>query len=200
MQRGRPRIFDEEQALDAALAVFWRNGYQSASLEDLTRAMGINKPSLYAAYGNKEQLYIRALERYRDQQLSKHAAAMAAELQLKKAMRMFLRSVATMLTAPELPGGCMAVNSAVATDFAAVPKSVATAIATVFEDAAYGVLKQRLEKELRKRNLPKGTSVEQLADYFIVVMSGMAVMVRVGVTKNRLFKTIELALGVLPDS
>lgn len=199
-QRGRPRIFNEEEALQAALVVFWRNGYQGASLEELTRAMGINKPSLYAAFGNKEKLYIRALERYRDQQLAKHAAALAAEPQLKKAIKMFLRSVATMLTAPELPGGCMAVNNAVACDAAALPKSVGAAIGKVFEESALGLLKQRLKKELRERNLPKGTSVEQLADYVIVIMSGMAVVAKVGVTRKRLFNAIELALGVFPES
>ena len=198
LERGRPRIFDEEQALDAALGVFWRNGYQGASLDELTRAMGINKPSLYAAFGNKEKLYLRALERYRDQQLTKHAAAMVAEPQLKKAMRKFLRSVATMLTAPELPGGCMAVNNAVTCGVTALPERVGAAIGKVFEEAVFGLLKQRLEKELKQRNLPKSTSVEQLADYFTVIMSGMAVMSKVGVTQKRLFSTIELALGVLP--
>lgn len=200
MERGRPRSFDEERALDAALGVFWRNGYQGASLDELTYAMGINKPSMYAAFGNKEKLYLRALERYRDQQVVKHAAAMAAEPQLKQAMRVFLRSVATMLTAPELPGGCMVVNSAVVCDVGILPESVREAINRVFEESAFGLLKQRLKQELRNRNLPKGASIEQLADYFTVIMSGMAVMAKVRVTQKRLFKTIELALEVLPDS
>src|SRR3954463_3624794 len=62
--RGRPRKFDADQALDAALAVFWRKGYEGASLPDLTEAMGINRPSLYAAFGNKEELFRRAVDRY----------------------------------------------------------------------------------------------------------------------------------------
>jgi AcrR family transcriptional regulator len=200
MERGRPRIFDEQQALDAALGVFWRRGYQGASLEELTRVMGIGKPSLYAAFGNKEQLYLRALERYRDQQLIRHAEALATEPELKKAMRIFLRSVATMLTAPELPGGCMAVNSAVACDLSALPKRVSAAIGKIFEEAAFDLLRQRLQTELQHRKLPKGTPIEQLADYFTAVMSGMAVMAKVGVTKSRLFNTIEQALRVLPDT
>lgn len=200
MERGRPRIFDEEQALDAALVVFWRNGYQSASLEELTRAMGINKPSMYATFGNKEKLYLRALERYRDQQVSKHASVMATEPQLKQAMRIFLRSVVYMLTSPELPGGCMVVNSAVVCDVGALPKSISDAIGRVFEESTLGVLKERLKSELRQRNLPKGASVDQLADYFTVIMSGMAVMAKMGVTEKRLFKSIELALDVLPEA
>ena len=94
----------------------------------------------------------------------------------------------------------MAVNSAVTCDISAVPKSVGDAIGKIFEEAALGLLKKRLKTELKHRNLPKSTSVEQLADYFITIMSGMAVMAKVGVTQKRLFSTIELALCVLPDS
>jgi len=200
MERGRPRIFDEEQALDAALAVFWRSGYQGASLAGLTRAMGITKPSLYAAFGNKEQLYLKALERYREQQLNKHAEVLTAEPDLKEAMRSFLRSVATMLTAGELPGGCMVVNSAVACDAGALPRRVAAAIGETVNQSSFGLLKERLLLAMHHRNLPEDTPVEQLADYFTVIMSGMAVMAKVGVSESRLFDAIEQALCVLPDS
>ena len=199
MERGRPRIFDEELALDAALNVFWRSGYQSASMAELTDAMGISKPSLYAAFGNKEQLYLRALERYREQQLIKHAEALAAEPDLKKAMRVFLRSVAIMLTAPKLPGGCMVVNSVVACDNSALPEGIGAAIGKVVEQSTFSLLKKRLQEALQQRNLPKDTPVEQLADYFTAIMCGMAVMAKVKVTKKRLFNTIEHALCVLPD-
>jgi len=199
VERGRPRTFDEEHALDAALAIFWRNGYQGASLAELTHAMGISKPSLYSAFGNKEKLYLSALERYGEQQLIKHAERLAAEPDLKSAMRSFLRSVATMLTAPELPGGCMVVTSAVACDTAALPQSVVAAIGTTVNQSAFGPLKDRLQKELQRRNLPVGTPVEQLADFFTTIMTGMAVMAKVGATQERLFDTIEHALCVLPD-
>lgn len=200
MERGRPRVFDKEQALDAALVVFWRNGYQAASLAELTQAMGISKPSLYTAFGNKEQLYLAALERYREQQLSKHAEALAAETDLKNALRAFLRSVATMLTAPELPGGCMVVNSAVACDLSALPQRVVAAIGKTVDESSFDLLKTRLQQALQQRHLPEATSVEQLADYFTAMMCGMAVMSKVGVTAERLFDTIEQALCVLPDS
>jgi len=200
MERGRPRTFDKDRALDAALAVFWRSGYQSASLSELTNAMGLSKPSLYAAFGNKEQLYLAALQRYREQQLAQHAKALAAEPDLKKAMRRFLRSVANMLTAEELPGGCMVVNSAVSCDIGALPQRVAAAIGETFNQSSFGLLKDRLQDELKRRNLPEGTPVEQLADYFSTVMSGMAVMAKVGVASDRLYDTIEHALCVLHGS
>jgi TetR/AcrR family transcriptional regulator, copper-responsive repressor len=200
VERGRPRTFDEEQALDAALGVFWRSGYQGASLAELTHAMGISKPSLYAAFGNKEQLYLAALERYRELQLTRHAEALAAEPDLKKAIRAFLRSVATMLTAPELPGGCMVVNSATACDIPALPQGVVAAISKTVDQSSFGLLSERLQAELQHRNLPERTPVKQIADYFTAIMCGMAVMAKVGVTEKRLFDTIEHALCVLPDS
>ena len=199
MERGRPRTFDKDQALDAVLAVFWRNGYQGASLAELTKATGLTKPSLYAAFGNKEALYLAALQRYREQQLIKHAEALANNSDLKMAMREFLRSVATMLTAKDLPGGCMVVNSTVACDIGALPQRVVAAIGETVNQSSFGLLKNRLQNELKKRNLPAGTPVEQLADYFSAIMSGMAVMAKVNVGKDRLFKTIEHALCVLPD-
>ncbi len=198
MERGRPRVFDRELALDAALAVFWRNGYQGASLADLIQAMDISRPSLYAAFGNKEQLYLTALERYREQQLTRHAGKLAAEPDLRNAMRAFLRSVAEMLTSAELPGGCMVVNSAVACNTAVLPQRVAAAIETTINQSAFGLLKKRLRIELQNRKLPECTPIEQLADYFITIMSGMAVMAKVGATQKRLYNTIEQALCVLP--
>jgi AcrR family transcriptional regulator len=198
MVRGRPRTFDKDQALDAALAVFWRYGYQGASLSELTESMGLTRPSLYAAFGNKEQLYLAALERYREQQLTRHAKALASETDLKQAMRKFLRSVASMLTAEELPGGCMVVNSAVSCDTGALPQRVVAAIGETVNQSTFGLLRNRLQDELRRRNLPEDTPVAQLADYFSVVMSGMAVMAKMGVTSDRLFDAIEHALCALP--
>jgi AcrR family transcriptional regulator len=200
MERGRPRTFDKTRALDAALAVFWRKGYQGASLSELTESMGLTKPSLYAAFGNKEQLYLAALQRYREQQLVRHVEALASEPDLKKAMRKFLRSVATMLTAKDLPGGCMVVNSVMACDVGALPQHVVAAIGETVNQSSIGLLKDRLQAELQRRNLPEGTPVEQLADYFSTVMTGMAVMAKMGVASRRLFDTIEHALCVLSDS
>ena len=93
----------------------------------------------------------------------------------------------------------MVVTSAVACDTAALPQRVVAAIGTTVNQSAFGPLKDRLQKELQHRNLPVGTPVEQLADFFTTIMTGMAVMAKVGATQERLFDTIEHALCVLPD-
>src|SRR5437660_6287285 len=102
---GRPREFDVEAALDRALEVFWRKGYEGASLPDLTRAMGINRPSLYAAFGNKEGLFRKALDRYAEgpaayvrEALNEPTARAVAERMLGEAIGL--------LTAPRNPRGC----------------------------------------------------------------------------------------------
>src|SRR3982751_3867923 len=113
MTRGRPRNFDPDKALDRALKVFWKKGYQGASLPDLTKAMGINRPSMYAAFGNKEELFRKALERYaagpacyvREALDAPTARAVAEQL---------LNGAVEMMTNPKNPRGCLAVQGALA--------------------------------------------------------------------------------------
>ena len=193
MERGRPRNFDREQALDAALAVFWRDGYLGASLSALTEAMGINKPSLYAAFGNKADLYIEALDQYCRQQLFRHAQALADE-DIKSGLRRFLQSVADMLTEKNFPGGCMVVNSAVACESGLLPEDVADAINRIINNDLTDRLKQRLREESRQRGWPDKKEVQSVADYVIAIMTGMAVMSRVGVSRERLYSLINRSL------
>lgn len=197
MERGRPREFDEEEALEAALRVFWRQGYQGASLAALTEAMGMSKPSLYRAFGSKEELYNRALERYCDNQLRPHAVRLQEEPDLRKALGAFLHSVADMLTGRDLPGGCMVVNSSVAMNSGNLPPAVETSIRDVAQQFVFTRLRERLVREEKRGRLPENISVDALVSYYATLMAGMAVMSKLGVEKGQLDQTIELALGVL---
>ena len=112
MAAGRPRAFDKEKALEAAMLVFWRNGYAGASMADLTQAMAINKPSLYAAFGNKEQLFVAATEQY----MREYAAPCldylyAPDQPLSERLHAHLKSVSQRVCHPGLPHGCLMVNS-----------------------------------------------------------------------------------------
>ncbi|RZK90856.1 MAG: TetR/AcrR family transcriptional regulator [Methylobacterium sp.] len=109
--RGRPRCFDVERALDAAVCTFWKNGYEGTSLDDLTQAMGINRPSLYAAFGNKEQLFARAVARYAEQGLALMRDALAAPTAREAADR-FLREVVIGDCDVRAGRGCMLVGAA----------------------------------------------------------------------------------------
>src|SRR6266498_338901 len=109
--RGRPRSFNTEKALDGALRVFWRKGYEGASLSDLTRAMGINRPSLYAAFGNKEKLFRKALDLY----VGGPAAYVREALKeptARAAVEMLLSESASQLSDRRHPRGCLIVQGA----------------------------------------------------------------------------------------
>src|SRR2546427_12054873 len=106
VKMGRPREFDPEKALDAAMRVFWRKGYHSTSLRDLTKAMGITSPSLYAAYGNKEALFRKALQRYFDGP-SAYLKESLQEPTAHASIERLLHGVIDMLTDPANPGGCL---------------------------------------------------------------------------------------------
>src|SRR5438445_4345026 len=111
LRRGRPREFDVDQALDRALNVFWRKGYEGASLPDLTRAMGINRPSLYAAFGNKEALFRKALDRYDDGPAAYVREALE-EPTARAVVEALLRGAVHMLSCPRNPHGCLMVQGA----------------------------------------------------------------------------------------
>src|SRR5438874_10454761 len=96
---GRPRAFDVDEALDQALKVFWRKGYQGTSLPDLTRAMGINRPSLYAAFGNKQSLFCKALHRYNKEHAAHLREALAAPT-AREVARRILDGVINLQTDP----------------------------------------------------------------------------------------------------
>src|SRR4051794_39604457 len=110
---GRPREFDVDEALDRAVEVFWRQGYEATTLTDLTEAMHIGKPSLYAAFGNKEALFRRALDRYTEGPGS-YAARALAEPTARETVEAFLRGAVEATTRPASPQGCLGVQGALA--------------------------------------------------------------------------------------
>jgi len=115
MPRGRPRTFDLDRALDAALLLFWRHGYEGTSLAALTKAMDINVPSLYAAFGNKESLFRKALDRY----IQKPASYLRKALEQPTARRVAekaFRGAIDMVMHPGHPNGCLLVHGALATN------------------------------------------------------------------------------------
>lgn len=168
---GRPRAFDPAAALDKALAVFWQKGFEGASLPDLTAAMGINKPSLYATFGNKEQLFLKAIERYEQQ----HAQFFYRALELPTAFQVaeqILLGSAREQASSEHPRGCLMVQGALACSDAgqAVKQALIERRRQSFEQ-----LVQRFERAQREGDLAKDQDAKVLAGYILTVIQGIAV-------------------------
>src|SRR6266480_5535904 len=168
-QLGRPRAFDPDAALERAMHVFWAKGYEGASLSNLTQAMRINRPSLYAAFGNKEQLFRKVLDRYVDGPLAYFGKALTAP-KARDVIEQIFFGAARMASDPRLPAGCLMVQGALACGDASVRNEVAARRA-----AAEVALRRRLQRAKREGDLPKNSDPADLAQYVVTVVRGMAV-------------------------
>src|SRR6266705_1928662 len=158
-QLGRPRAFDPDAALDRAMHVFWAKGYEGASLCGLTRAMGINRPSLYAAFGNKEQLFSKVLDRYMDGPLAYFGKALSAPTGREVVEQIFFGAV-RMEGYTRCSSGCLMVQGALAVGDAA--RSVQKE-AVGRRAASEVALRRRLQRAKREGDLPKNSDPAELA-------------------------------------
>lgn len=196
-ERGRPRGFNEDEVLESAVQVFWRHGYHGASMSELTAAMGLNKPSLYAAFGGKEPLYLRALQRYLDGWLAARAEALEATPQALPALRAYLRALADMYTDVGLPGGCFVVTGT-ADAGGVAPQAIQDALRQAVQ-GSQAQLRRRIERALADGQLPVGAAPADLAAFYQCVLSGLAVLAKSGAGRAALEAVIEVALAAWPS-
>jgi len=196
-ERGRPRAFDVDAALDRALEVFWKHGFQGASLLELTESMGLSKPSLYAAFGDKESLYLKALERYIALLISRHAGILDNEKDGRHAIEEFLRSMASMLADPSLPGGCFIINGTADCGGASMPATVELALRKALQGSEMMLLK-RLQRAQQEGQLPPDASADDLAALFMSLIAGLAMLAKSGASKSKLDTVIDAAMTVWP--
>lgn len=197
-ERGRPRNFDRDAALDLALQVFWLNGFQAASLTELTGAMGVNKPSLYAAFGDKESLYLQALQRYTETRMPQHLAVLETEPNGRSAVSKFLRSMVSMYADPALPGGCFIVNGAAECGSPSTPARVDAALRTAIQGSET-VLLDRLMRAQRDGQLKRSANTRDLAAFFSSVLAGLGVLAKTGAKKSKLDAIVNAAMGIWPE-
>ena len=191
--RGRPRTFDVDEALDRALKVFWKKGYQSTSLPDLTRAMAINRPSLYAAFGDKQALFCKALQRYSEQRAAFLQEALAAPTAREVARRILHGAINAHATTGD-PPGCMIVRGSFSCgDSPTIRRRLAS-----HRSATESLIAQRFTRALREGDLPAGASPQDLARYLMTVLHGLAVQSSGNASRAQLLRVADTALRAFP--
>lgn len=193
MALGRPREFDTDTALDLALHVFWRKGYEGASMADLTEAMGITKPSLYAAFGNKEDLFRKALDRYVDGPGGYFRTGLEKPT-AREAVEHILYESVEAVTDPKNPG-CLAVQGALCCgDAAETIKQELTARRSKSEED----LRLRFTRAIAEGDLPADADAGDLARYVSAILQGMAVQAAGGAPREQLRKLADMAMRSWP--
>ena len=192
--KGRPREFCTDQALAAALSVFWSKGYEGASMADLTEAMGITKPSLYAAFGNKEALFHKALDLYEAEKLEYTRAALKQPT-ARAVAEHILRGAIDAQTSDSDPKGCMGVISATACG--AEAESIKSHVIDR-RRSSQAALIDRFEQAKRDGDLPDHVDVAGLTGFLFALLQGMAVQASSGATRADLERVVDTSLTLWP--
>lgn len=193
--KGRPREFCVDAALAAALRVFWSKGYEGASLNDLTEAMGITRPSLYAAFGNKEALFRKALDLYEAEKLCYIGASLAQPTARQVAEHLLRGSMENQTSNCE-PHGCLGVISSVACGPEA--ESIRQEVLKRGR-VARKALVERLERAKAEGDLPETADVEGLTSFLYAIIQGMAVQAGAGATRADLERLVETSMAMWPS-
>ena len=192
--QGRPRAFDIDEALEKALQVFWHKGYLGTSLTDLTEAMGINRPSLYAAFGNKETLFRKVLDLYQEQQTPYMRQALE-EPTARRVIERMMHGVVDLLTNPDNPPRCL---------FAQTVLSCADPSDPLHQDLAKRrvlievTIRDRFERAMAEGDLPSDTDPTTLARFVLTVNFGLSVQAASGASRTELLQVVEMALQACP--
>lgn len=191
---GRPRSFDVDHALDRAMRVFWERGYEGASLSDLTDAMGITRTSMYAAFGNKEELFRRALQRYTDGPASYALRALQQPTAQQVAAAFLAGSIAA-TTDPGCPVGCLGVQGSLA---AGATAGEIRDILIAWRQEGTAHLRDRFRRAVDDGDLPASVDPGLLARYLMTVANGIAVQAATGVSPEDLQLVADVALRDWP--
>lgn len=191
---GRKREFDVDQALEAALCVFWSKGYEGVSYTDLTQATGVERPALYSAFGNKEALFRRVLERYYEQYLDFIPVALELPTSREVAAHILLRAAELNTRYPDRKG-CLGVHGALAGTDDTEPIRRALIDARADGEAS---LRNRFERAKQEGDLPETTNCAALAVFVLTVLHGMAVQAKAGFSRDMLEAVVEQALSTWP--
>lgn len=193
----RPREFDTTEVIDEALQLFWRQGYEGTSLNDLLAATGLTKSSLYAAFGNKEDLFYRVVERYLSEHVGPRHAKALAEPTPRKIVERLLYGMAELHSGPHTPPGCLITGAALTCSPASEP--IRNYLVRCRNDFGV-VLRDRLEAAKDAGPLPAGMTAMAAARLVVLTIQGMAVEAKGGATTNDLRRIARTFLLNWPEA
>ncbi|MDX3808324.1 TetR/AcrR family transcriptional regulator [Bosea thiooxidans] len=179
-ERGRPRRFDRQAALDRAMEIFWERGYQAASMADLTEAMSINSPSLYAAFGSKEELYREAIAHFAATESDAILSPLREAKTARAAIEGYLLASAATFTRPGRPPGCMVVMSAVN---AVGVGDETNRVLREMRAGSIDMIEDRLQRAVAAGELPAAFDPHAVASYYVTVQQGMSIQARDGASR-----------------
>ncbi|RCK35881.1 hypothetical protein TH9_04250 [Thalassospira xiamenensis] len=194
--RGRPRAFDRDDALNKALALFWERGYDNTSMADLSAAMALSPPSIYAAFGGKEMLFDEVITHY----ATHYGASIWGNLDrfklAQEATQHVLIASANAFTRDDTPHGCLVVLAApqAESNHATVNQTLRGHRRKVTE-----ILKNLYEAGLDRGDIPRGTNIDKMANYYATVQHGMSIQARDGATRDELIAVAEAAMATWPS-
>jgi AcrR family transcriptional regulator len=194
-QRGRPKKFEQEKALEAAMLLFWERGFEQASVDEVAEAMGICTSSLYSSFGDKEALFLAAVDHYRTGDGIRYDTAVNEGKTAKEGFTKLFEFAAIEMTRPGRPKGCM-LTLALPTcspRYDNLQRELDN-----LRDAQTAIRVKRLKEAVSAKEIPKSTDLELLATYFRTTLCGMSLQARAGATRETLLDVGKLALRVWP--
>jgi AcrR family transcriptional regulator len=192
---GRPREFDRDAALETAMLLFWRKGFAATSMNDLCDAMGVRSPSLYAAFGSKEELYLEAIEHYVQTQGTRVWDGLAEGATARAGIEnLLIAATESLPKSRTIPAGCMATLAAVGDEW---PAPI-TRVVRKGRLEMLGALRSRLETAVAKGELPASTDIDGLSRFYLSVFQGMAIQAQDGATRAELRGVAAAAMAAWP--
>jgi AcrR family transcriptional regulator len=194
--KGRPRSFDEDKAIDAAMRVFWEKTFEGTSMTDLTDATRLSRSSIHAAFGSKEGLFLKAVERYKSGQMMYIQKALA-EPTLPRAIEALFRGMLYFLSIPGNPKGCLSIHGALA---CGTEGELVTQVMAKWYRSNENRLKERIQKAQREGELGRDVNAADYARYIATIMIGIGIQAVNGASRAELTRTVEMALQFLSYS
>jgi len=191
IKKGRPRKFDRSIALEKAMKIFWKKGFENTSMPNLVEAMKINSPSIYAAFGSKEKLFLEAIELYSATEGNEIWASMTTESTARKAIERMLHVSAEAFTTADKPHGCLIALGSLHSEGGneEIRKTLQAR-----REKTMAVLYARLEKGVNDGELPNDLDWQAIATYFITLQQGMSIQARDGASQEALLTVVDCAM------